>query len=191
MDDRTWYIYQNNQQMGPFESDQLKQLLASSMISREAYLFKVGWKDWRPIEECEGEIDGDDSSASAPVPESPELEKRRSQAPRATVKGRVEVHNDAQFSSGIGVNISASGIFVETRDEVFQVGEHLKLTVRIDGMIKPFNVTAQVIRFNRDEGRHPVGYGLRFENIDEDVKSQIQTLVDGQDLERNRSASSL
>ena len=56
MDDRIWYIYQNSQQMGPFDPEQVKQLSSNSMISREAYLFKVGWKDWRPIEECAEEI---------------------------------------------------------------------------------------------------------------------------------------
>jgi uncharacterized protein (TIGR02266 family) len=188
MDDRVWYIYQGSQQMGPFDSDQVKQLLSSSMISREAYLFKVGWKDWRPIEECEEEIGME--GASKPEQADPVLQKRRDQAPRATIEGRVDVHNDAQFSSGLGVNISASGIFVETKEKVFQVGEHLKLTVRIDGMLKPFNVTAQVIRFNSDAG-HPIGYGLRFENISSDIKDDIQKMVDSQDLPRNHSAASL
>lgn len=188
MDDRIWYIYQNSQQMGPFDQDQLKQLLSNSMISKDAYLFKVGWKDWRPIEECQ-EVFGMSQPEGTSL-SIQEQEKRRSQAPRATIKGRVEIHNDAQFTSGLGVNISASGIFIETKDRVFKIGEQLKLTVRVDGPIKAFNVTAQVVRFNEEEG-YPVGYGLRFENIPTDIREQIQRLVDNQELDRNEAAQSL
>lgn len=177
MDDRIWYIYQNSQQMGPFEPEQLKQLISNSMISRDAYLFKVGWKDWRPIEECSEEMGL--ATEASPIEDSAELDKRRSDAPRATIKGRVDVHNDAQFSTGIGVNISSTGIFVETDAQIFQIGEHLKLTVRTEVGMRPFNVTAQVMRFNADS-RWPVGYGLRFENIQADIKDEIQRLVDNQ-----------
>lgn len=184
MDDLAWYIFQSQQQTGPFGQDQLKQMLSSSMIAKDAYLFKVGWKDWRPVEECMGELGLEDLSQEI----SPdELARRKAQAPRATIKGRVDVHNDAQVLSGLGVNISASGIFIETTDQIFQVGEHLKLTVRCEGLAKPFNVAATVVRFNTDSA-HPLGYGLRFEDIPDEIKVSIDQLVMGQSLERNVSS---
>ncbi|MCH2192495.1 MAG: PilZ domain-containing protein, partial [Gammaproteobacteria bacterium] len=91
--------------------------------------------------------------------------------------GRVVVHNNGQLTIGQGVNISASGIFVETSDQLFSVGEQLKLSVRCDGLKKPFNAEADVIRFSSDP-RWPVGYGLRFVDIPEQIRKNIQELVE-------------
>ena len=76
-----------------------------------------------------------------------------------------------------GVNISATGMFVETAENLFQLGEQLKLTCRAEGYLSPFNVVATVVRFSKDE-RTSVGYGLRFENLEPKVASEIQRLVD-------------
>jgi hypothetical protein len=179
MSDQTWYVYQNGQQLGPFAGPQIKQMVDSKMIPQDAYLFKVGWKDWRPIEECFEEVGIDAGTAPPTAPE------RREAAPRATVSGRVVVHNNGQLVIGGGVNISASGIFVETKDQLFSVGERLKLSVRCEGFTRPFNVVAQVVRYNSDP-KLPVGYGLKFEDLDEQVGKEIQSAVDAQNRARGQ-----
>lgn len=176
MSEQLWYIYQQTQQLGPFGTDQVKQLLENKMVSTDAYLFKVGWKDWRPLEDCFEELGMDRKTP-------PSTAQRRAGAPRATIQGRVIVHNNGQLAIGTGVNISTTGIFVETSDEIFTVGEKLKLSVRCDGLQKPFNVVAQVIRFNVDP-RFAMGYGLKFENIDPNVRNEIEVLVRQQNLHR-------
>jgi len=170
MSEQLWYIYQNSQQLGPFAVDQIKQLFSTKMISQSAYLFKVGWKDWCPLEDC---LDQIGVSGHGDVESSP---ARREGAPRASVVGRVVVHNNGQLTIGTGVNISGTGIFVETEDELFTLGERIKLTVRCEGVKKPFNVNAEVVRFNTDK-KYPLGYGLRFEDIDSDIQKEIEDLV--------------
>ena len=130
----------------------------------------MGWNDWRPHEECAEELG---LKVSSPQPTSAE---RRSAAPRATIQGRVIVHNNGQLIIGSGVNISATGIFVETQDQIFTVGEKLKLSVRIDGFVKAFNVIARVVRFNSDP-RNPVGFGLSFEGLDRGIGDEIERMV--------------
>lgn len=174
MNEQIWYVYQNGQQLGPFAGLQIKQMVDSKMIPQDAYLFKVGWKDWRPIEETYDELGVD---GVPPAPESGS--ERRDAAPRATIAGRVVVHNNGQLVIGAGVNISSTGIFVETRDQLFTVGEKLKLSVRAEAFSKPFNVVAQVVRYNSDP-RFPIGYGLRFEDLDDQVGKEIQAAVDQQ-----------
>ena len=49
--DSVWYLYQNNQQVGPFDTQQITQLLTNKMISQDSYIFKAGWKDWRVLAE--------------------------------------------------------------------------------------------------------------------------------------------
>lgn len=175
MSDQIWYLYQNGQQVGPFDTQQVSQLFVNNMIAEDGYIFKVGWKDWRPIEEGYEALglerpDGVDTSSTA-------VERRRANAPRATVNGRVVVHNNGQLTIGQGVNISATGLFVETTDQLFTVGEQLKLSVRCDGLSKAFNAEALVVRFNTDK-RFPLGYGMQFTQIDDANREEIQNLVE-------------
>lgn len=170
MSEQNWFVYQGNQQSGPFSTGQVVQMIDSKMIAQDAYLFKVGWKDWRPYEDCMEELgikNGDMKPAS---------DERRSTAPRATIQGRVIVHNNGQLIIGGGVNISSTGIFVETNDQLFTVGERLKLSVRIDGFVKAFNVVARVVRYNSDP-RFPVGFGLSFEGLDRGITEEIDKMV--------------
>jgi hypothetical protein len=173
MSDTQWYVYQNNQQLGPFGVSQLGQMIATKMIAQDAYLFKVGWKDWRPVEDCSDELGLPPTGAATSTSE------RRAAAPRASIAGRVIVHNNGQLIIGSGVNISSSGIFVETQEQIFTVGEKLKLTVRIDGFVRSFNVVSRVVRYNSDP-RYPVGFGLSFENLDRVLTDEIERMVASQ-----------
>jgi hypothetical protein len=170
MSEQNWFLYQGNQQLGPFSTNQVIQMIDSKMIAQDAYLFKVGWKDWRPHEDCMEEL------GLAQTPVTPASAERRSAAPRATIQGRIIVHNNGQLIIGTGVNISSTGIFVETNDQIFNVGEKLKLSVRIDGFVKAFNVIARVVRFNSDP-RYPVGFGLSFDTLDRGIGDEIEKMV--------------
>lgn len=184
MNEQIWYIYQFGQQMGPFAGQQVKQMLIGKMIAQDAYLFKVGWKDWRPVEDTYGEL-----GVQTEQPEQKSTQGRRASAPRATIKGRVIVHNDGELVIGSGVNISATGIFVETRDKIFTVGEQIKLSVKAEGFPRAFNAVAQVVRFN-DDPNYPIGYGLKFENLEESIAGDIQAAVDAQNKDHEQQAES-
>ena len=176
MSDPIWYVYQNSKQTGPFEKERVLNMLDTNMIAQNAYLFKAGWKDWCPLEDCLAELGRGRGQEQPPTPgSSPRIRKERS--PRATIKGRIIVHNNGQLVIGGGVNISSSGIFVETPDPLFKIGEKLKLTCRVDGFVKAFNVVAVVMRFNEDK-KFPVGYGMKFEALDKKIAKEIQILID-------------
>lgn len=183
MSEQLWYVFQQSQQIGPFTQEVVVQMISTKMIAHDAYLFKVGWKDWRPIEDAYEELgmNKPEGKVSTDI-----IESRRLGAPRATIKGRVIVHNNGQLMIGEGVNISESGMFVETTEQLFTVGEKLKLSVRADGINKPFNAVAHVIRYNSDS-RFPVGYGLRFEEIESSITAKIKSLVDEQNNGQGRS----
>lgn len=187
MSEQIWYLYQNGQQVGPFETQQVTQLYINNMISKDGYIFKVGWKDWRPLEdgyEALGIPNPNQAQASSKAYQE-DLDKRREVAPRATINGRVVVHNNGQLSVGHGVNISVAGIFVETSDQMFTVGETLRLSVRCDGLAKAFNAEAVVIRFNTDK-RFSLGYGMKFTKIDPEIQKSIQELVNAANTSGDR-----
>ncbi|MDE3268876.1 MAG: PilZ domain-containing protein [Pseudomonadota bacterium] len=186
----SWYVYQSGQQMGPFSDAQVQQLLNVKMISQDASIFKEGWEDWRAIGEVFGDTSDDNdktmavSAPPASVQESsdalgmPQLgEEKMSRKSRIGIQGKVIAHNNGKVIISGGINISASGIFVETTEEnSFQVGELIKLTVKADHLGYPFNVTAQMMRFNSDP-RYPNGYGMKFVDLPDNVRSDVERLV--------------
>jgi hypothetical protein len=180
--DSVWYLYQNNQQVGPFDTQQITQLLTNKMISQDSFIFKAGWKDWRVLS-----AGYEDLGLDIPEDFTEKPSDKRANAPRAGVSGRVVVHSGDQASFGKGVNISTTGLFVETSEQLFSVGQRLKISVRCDGLDKAFNAEAQVVRYNSDPG-HPVGYGFQFTNIEAANVASIQTLVDAENEKLKQQA---
>lgn len=182
MSELVWYIFQNGKQIGPFDDSQLSQMMVNSMVNDDAYLFKAGWKEWRPIEDVGDELAGIvGTGVTPPTPklavDDKALEQRKKQAPRATIRGEVLAHNGNHLTVAQGANISASGIFLDTKDTAFEAGETLTLTIRCSGIGKPFNAHAKVIRHS-DNPKYGIGYGLQFLDLREDYKLRIEQLVD-------------
>ncbi len=170
-----WFLYAGGVQLGPFTTDQTGQLIARKAVALDSFVFRVGWKDWRPIEECHEELGIPRAAVGKST--AAQLEDRRAVAPRASIGGRVVIHNNGNLTIGSGINISSTGIFVETTEPIFSVGEKLKLSVKAEGMEQPFNAVALVVRYNSDK-RFPIGYGLQFQVLSDRAKEGIQRLVD-------------
>ena len=191
MSEFSWYVYQAGQQMGPFSDEQVRQLLTIKMISQDAFIFKDGWEDWRSIKEIFSDTQANQApSAAAPPPapaggagieQPPPQQQLQQRMTRVGIRGRVVAHNDGRVIISGGINISASGIFVETevenRTPGFQVGERIKLTIKADDLSYPFNVVAEMMRFNSDSSNHPTGYGMKFIDLPADIKSDIERLA--------------
>lgn len=175
MEDKHWYCFQNKAQLGPFSTVTIIEMYHNKIITQESYLFKVGWKDWRPLEDCLKELEL--STNSQQKPSSPEkIIERRKNAPRATVGGQIIVHNNSQLIKGKAANISSTGLFIETSEAIFNIGEKIKLTCKVDGLSKPFNAVAMVMRFSVHQA-YPQGYGMMFEKLDPKIAKQIEGLI--------------
>ena len=178
MTEKVWFIYINGESTGPFSQNTVIEILAQTDVAHTGFLFRVGWKEWRPYTDCLEEL----GVSCDIMPPPPPMPSNLTRPPRATIKGQIVVHNNGQLIIGAGVNISSTGIFVETKDSIFNVGEVLKLTCRVDGFLKPFNANAEVMRFNNSP-KSPSGYGLKFIKLDEVVKQQIESLIRGSGLD--------
>ncbi|MBP6217553.1 MAG: PilZ domain-containing protein [Oligoflexales bacterium] len=186
MQDKIWYLYQNGKQEGPYPVEFLVELHHKTMLSQSCYLFKTGWKEWRPIEDCLSELGPKENLISIPPPPPVLLEKRRREAPRATVAGEIIVHNDKDLLKGTAANISATGLFVSTKEEIFKIGEKIKITCKIKELPEPFKAQATVIRYSKDREDH-TGYGLVFEGLNPQIKHKIEELI--QFINRKKAAS--
>ena len=168
-----WFIYINEQQQGPFSKAQLYQQFKENQLPPNVHVFRTGWKEWMPLEACLAElglplqIDG--SSLS--------IEERRRKGPRVGIAGQIIVHNQGDLAIGSGVNLSATGLFIETTQQLFQVGEILFLTCKVKQISTPFHAKAEVARFNVGNAA-VTGFGLRWTEIPPTIQQDIQRLVD-------------
>ena len=167
--------------MGPFESEQLLQLRDSNMISQNAFVFKAGWKDWRPVKTIWVEIEAQALGKPTVIPEVAAVveenpQERRAGGTRVNVSGRIIAHNNSQIVFASAVNVSESGLYVATNEEIFHVGEEVKITVQIEQLNKSFNAVAQVAHYNSDP-KFIKGYGLIFKDVNSVIKAKIKDLV--------------
>ena len=65
---------------------------------------------------------------------------------------------NARYLKGRSLNISSTGIFVETYEKVFEEQEMVRLVIKPDGPRKTFKLIARVVRFNSYLNQ-PRGYG--------------------------------
>ncbi len=173
-----WFIYVNEEQQGPFTKAQLYQKFQDQQFESDVHLFQEGWKEWKPVKDCLSDIDLplqiDGTSVS--------MQDRRLKGPRVGIDGQIIVHNQGDMLIGSGVNVSETGLFVETAQQLFKVGESLILTCKVKQLSAPFHATAKVVRFNAGNGS-PAGFGLQWTEIPAGIQQDIQRLTEAKKKE--------
>ena len=84
--------------------------------------------------------------------------------------GAVMMHDGKQLVKGAPIDISHTGLFVETDDLAFEIGGRVQVTVKIPGVLHPFSQECIVARVNAD-ARFPIGFGLQFTEVPEEVEN--------------------
>ncbi len=165
-----WYIYQNEQQLGPFTDSQVVQLHTNKMVAESAYIFKAGWEEWKPVEDGLKILGVEGTN---PAVESNGEERRDSR--RASISGRIIVHNRGDVTYADGINISENGLFFESQKEAFKMGEEVKVTIQVREFTRPYNARGIVTRHSSDPD-WLIGYGIRFERLDPRLRDEIKLL---------------
>src|SRR3989338_7576904 len=89
-----WFVYANEQQLGPFTKVQLYQQFQSNQLKADVLLFKTGWKEWLSLEACLPEL-------GLPLQlegKSISLQDRRRKGPRVGIAGQIIVHNQGDLA---------------------------------------------------------------------------------------------
>jgi len=84
-------------------------------------------------------------------------------------KGSVVMHDGKELVKGAPLDISETGMFVETKDMPFDIGDRVQVTVKIPGLLRSFSQDCEVTRVNTD-ARFPLGFGVRFSAVPMEVK---------------------
>lgn len=169
-------------------------------LSSNCLVFKHGWSDWKKLAEVKSAL----TSVNVPPPPIPSIEAGKlkedtgqkaditfseanmenSQSkqvnqprnPRSMVSGQVIVHNNDSLIFAQTANISVEGVFIKTEKPIFNIGEILKLTCRVNQIGVPFNADAQVVR-RSSSFLEPSGYGLYFTKIKPEIVEKIRQIT--------------
>lgn len=172
---RIWFYYAKEKQVGPISESELRGVIASSELSDLDYIYREGFADWKHLKDVP-EFKKANVTVAKPPPALPE---RRVNSPmRAPINEQVVAHNDVHVASGHIKNISATGVFLETADNVFSLNDEVKLTLKEGkGLGKPMHLKGVVVR-HTTEGKGGVkGYGLELRGLDESARTRIAEYI--------------
>ena len=161
-----WRILHNEKESEPMDQEKILDMITKDMISQDALLIKDSWKEWKSLKDCKTYF----------VKEGKLQEKRIN--PRVSIPGRVIIYkkNGEKILFGTGINISASGLFIETKKDELNIGDEIKVVCKIDHYIPAFNTLAKVVRHNKNPNHH-IGYGLEFKEINSFIQEKIKEVV--------------
>ena len=103
-----------------------------------------------------------------------EIERRIS--PRAELFVRVNYQTVDDLFSEFARNINEGGIFIETETQQ-PVGTPVQLEFKLPGADRPIEVEGRVVRAELDGPDGARGVGIEFENLNSEVRGQINEIV--------------
>lgn len=173
--DRVWFYYAQEEQVGPLNMHALMDAIADGSIGADDYVYKEGFVDWKPLKDVP-ELSSPGATrktvSSRDAGSSPEGAQRKGE--RLPIHELVVAHNGSHVATGHLSNISVSGVFFETPDAVFALNDEVKITLKEGrGLGKPMHLAGIIVRQARDAGRDGAGYGLELRGVDESARSRI------------------
>ena len=103
-----------------------------------------------------------------------EIERRSS--PRTDLVVRVNYQTVDDLFTEFARNINEGGIFIETETEQ-PIGSRVQLEFKLPGEEQPIEVEGRVVREEPAGPNGPQGIGIEFENLDSEVRQQINDIV--------------
>lgn len=176
---RVWFYYARGRQVGPMPLRNIREAIADGSLTPEDYVYRDGFRDWKQVNEvpeilelAKGAAASSDLDSTTDVSQGDNHEERRIEA-RAAIHELVVAHNDTKIAKGNIVDISATGLFLQTDTMCFSINEEIKVTLKEGkGLGRPLNIRGVIVR-QANDSRHGQGYGLEIRNIDEKTRHRI------------------
>jgi hypothetical protein len=176
-----WFLYQNDNQTGPYATSELKRLISSGQILEQAHVWRDGFENWtyvKDVKELYSQVAA--SVGVPPVPTIPskkleELKPEKRQMPRKPLVAQVYMTNQSDLSTGICRDISIGGMQLLTDQIPGEVGSQLRINVipPKDSGMKAFVAEGVIVRVLEDSR----GFAFRFTKIDEESKKAIESYI--------------
>lgn len=94
---------------------------------------------------------------------------------RILMKVRVEGKREENFFMGSTIDISTSGVLIETHTKEIHVGDILECNFFLPWKLKAVTIYGEVAR--KVEGEESCQYGIRFQELDPNLKDEIRDYI--------------
>lgn len=184
-----WFLYQNDNQTGPYQTAEIKRLIASGQVLEQAHVWREGFENWQYVKDVK-ELFSTPSSSAPVVPPAPVVptvssvadaaaKKQASEKrgmPRRPLVAQVYLTNQTELITGICRDISVGGMQMQTDRVPGEVGSTIRLNVvppATTGM-KAFVAEGVIVRVLEDRR----GFALRFTQISDEAKKVIESYIE-------------
>jgi len=160
---RTWYVYIDETQYGPFSDPEILTMIQAGRITANTYIWQKGFADWQ--------LANNIPVWSAHLVAETPTDKRG--APRKPFEAKIILTNGKEVGWAICRDISIGGMQVLMDQAPGAVGSELKLNVSAAGNMPSFTCDGSIVRILED-GR---GFSFRFSSLPNEAKSAIEKYI--------------
>lgn len=176
-----WYVLIGSQKYGPYDYRTVIEMLQNNQLMDFNYVWAEHLENWTPIYQLEAfskdrfqlllKEDADLSQAFI---------KRRGKRIEKSVP--IIGHNTIRFFDGEIISLSESGALCLINSPLVQVGDRVKIHVKIPNQIEQsFNIEAEIVRKNfskkRLNSKSGLHYAIRFTEVQGSGLTQIQDWI--------------
>ena len=168
-----WFLFQNENQTGPFSTLELKRLVTSGQVLELAYVWQEKFTEWKLVSEVP-ELK-EPRAPGVVAPPTPTTSREKRTLPRKPLLAQIYVTNQAELATGICRDISVGGMQLLTDKIPGEVGNsiHLNVTPPKDSGLKPFVAEGVIVRILEDRK----GFAFRFTKISDEAKASIESYI--------------
>jgi len=184
---RTWFLYYNDSQFGPFSPEEIDRFLRVGKIHGRVFGWKEGMPNWERLEGIAlfgsgvveaKKVRAKEKSAREKTGSTKAEKVEQRKAPRRPLVARIFLANDAAVIVAVCRDISVGGMQILTDRVPGSMGARLRMNVSPSSeskgnRIQPFVAEGVIVRILED-GR---GFSFRFEKLPEESKRAIESYI--------------
>ena len=182
-EERTWYLYYNQSQFGPYSDTEIVRALKLGKINGGVFIWKEGMTGWERLSEVPHWKTVLEREGMRSKPSQKELREQR-KTPRLPLVAHILFADGDQVIRGVCRDISVGGMQVLTDRFPGDVGHRIRLNVSpsSDTLTEkeapaPFVAEGVIVRILED-GR---GFSFRFDRLPEESRRIIEEYIRSQD----------
>ncbi len=173
-----WYILKWDNRYGPFTFLDVVKMLQDKSIFEFDYVWKPSFESWQRVAEvAEFNPDKIRGLKDSVMPELSEVFFRRRHV-RTKYNGSIIVHDNITVWKGESIEVSEGGAGIVMHNALVLPGQKIFLHFKPGDGVPPFNATCEVVSKQYVKGIKnkdaPVGYGIKFIEINGDVQEAIR-----------------
>ena len=173
-----WYVLKGENKFGPFLYHEMIKMLQEKLLFEFDFVWTKGFDGWMRVAELN---DFEQNKIVSYLDTHFSEAFFRREFHRVKYTGSVIVHDNKSIWKGKGTTLSAGGCGIVIENSMINPGDVVNLHFHPSQNLQPFNATCEIVskKYVSEVKRRntPINYGLKFLNIDEDIKKMIESFT--------------